>query len=127
MNPLEVSPDNIWQYKQNKPSLICKDLEEWVPPEVTARVLMARGVYKWLAVRRDLILLKNQWRDELTRLYRAIENGDIKRGSPEHHRIVGRIKALEGCRAQIRALCHSERWRCPDIDKMPECLGGGAD
>jgi len=122
MDPLDVSPDNIWQYAQNRPSLICQDLEEWVPQEVTAKVLMARGVYKWLAVRRELILLKNEWKDELTRLYRVIENREVKRNSSEHHRIVGRIKALEECRAQVRELCHSERWRCPDIDEMPKCL-----
>jgi len=88
MDPLDVSPDNIWQYAQNRPSLICQDLEEWVPQEVTAKVLMARGVYKWLAVRRELILLKNEWKDELTRLYRVIENREVKRNSSEHHRII---------------------------------------
>ena len=124
LHPLDVRPDNIWQYAQNKPSLICRDLEDLadVPQEVTAKVLMARGVYKWLAVRRDLILLKDEWKDELTRLYRAIENREVVRNSPEHHRMVGRMKALEECRAQVRELCHSERWRCPDIDEMPECL-----
>jgi len=118
MNPLKVSEQNIWQYAQNRPSLVCKDLADIadIATETTSKILMARGVYKWLAVRRDLIRLKNTWSTELTRLYRAIGRGTIKRGSPEHLEAKGRIKAIEECRAAIRALCHSQRWRWPDND-----------
>jgi hypothetical protein len=109
---------NIWQYAQNKPSLIARDFLDiaGVPEKVTYCILMARGVFKWLAVRRDLIRLKNEWRDELTQLYRAIENGEIKRGTPKHRETVGYIRALECCRKQVRALCHSQRWRAVDHD-----------
>lgn len=105
----------IWEYAQNRVGLICHDL--WrlygVPKRATARILMMRGVYKWLAARRDLIRLKNQWRDELTVAYQAIASREVKRGTPEYHRLRGRIVTLETCRAAIRAICHSERWRCP--------------
>lgn len=118
MDPRNVTPGNIWSYKQNRPSLIAADLAQLadVPEELTFRVLMARGVFKWLAARRDLIRLKNVWRDELTRLYRSIERGDIRKGTQEHEQAKGRIAAIEECRKQIRAICHSDRWRCPDND-----------
>jgi len=118
LDPTNPTPGTIWSYAQNKPSLVCADLERLagIPQAITARVLMARGVYKWLSARRDLIRLKNVWKDELTRLYRAIESGEIRRGSPEHREALGRIRTLEECRAQVRAICHSERWRIPDND-----------
>jgi len=77
---------------------------------------MARGIYKWLAARRDIIKLKNLWRDALTVFYRAIESQEIVRGTPEYHRARGTMIALEQCRAQLRSICHSPRWRFPDND-----------
>ena len=117
-DPLAVSKINIAGYAQNKPSLICTDLERiaGVPPIVSAKILMARGVFKWLAVRRELIKLKDMWREELTQIYRRIERGEVKRNSPEHRELVGYMKALEKCRKQVRQLCHSHRWQCPDHD-----------
>lgn len=118
MNEQECTPENIWNYRQNKPSRICRALEQYgVPASISARILMAHGVYKWLAARRDLIRLKNVWRDDLTALYRAIEAGDIKRGSKEHNIAVGRIQELERCRSEVRTICHSERWCTPDHDE----------
>lgn len=117
IDPLHARASNIWLYKQNRPSLICRDLEPWVPPRVTALVLMARGVCKWLSVRRDLIRLKNEWRSEIRHLQWIITSREVRRGSPEHREIVGRLKAYEECRAAIRKLCHSERWVVPDNDE----------
>ena len=111
-----LTPQHIWEIRQNRPSLVARDLEKFgVPREVTHKVLLARGVYKWFAVRRDLIRLKNEWKDELSRLYRQVER--MKKGTPEHRELVGYIKTLERCRAQVRALCHSERFRAPDNDR----------
>lgn len=114
-----LTPKLIWNIEQNKPSLVAKDLEEMagVPRSLTHAVLLARGVYKWLAVRRDLIKLKNVWRDELSELY-ALQEGQKNNGNWKAAlETKGRIKALEMCRKQVRALCHSERWRAPDFDK----------
>ena len=118
-----VTKELIWNIAQNKPSLIADDLECYgVPRKVTYTVLLARGVFKWLAARRDLIKLKNIWRDELTELYIKAQN---RKGSPEHQRIIGRIEALEMCRAQVRSICHSQRYRAPDFDrKANEFLRG---
>lgn len=124
MNPLDVTRVNIWTYRQNAPKLIARDLEQLagVEQRVTHLVLLARGVYKWLAVRRDLIRLKNQWRDELTVLYRLQES--THKNSREYYERKGQIKALETCRKQVRELCHSERWRAPDNDKEAQKILG---
>ena len=116
MDVTEVTKENVWQYAQNKPSLIVSDLAKYgVPDDVSAKILIARGVSKWLAVRRDLIKLKDDMRDELTLLYRTSEN--MRKDSMEHRYIVGQIHAIEKYRAVIREMCHSERWRYPEFDK----------
>lgn len=114
-----VSPDTIWMYRQNKPSLIAFDFSNLgIPTETSYRILMARGVFKWFAVRRDLIRLKNQWRDRISWLQEQIRE-EKRRGDP--HRELGRLRgelyAMERCRREVRALCHSERWRAPDHDR----------
>jgi hypothetical protein len=101
--------ENIWQFEQNKPSLIVDDIVAKYPqvdPDFIYETLLKRGVFKWLAVRRDLIKLKNTWRDEVSRLNR-------KKTIKEK----GYHAALIKCRAEIRKLCHSERFRAPDFDR----------
>lgn len=118
MHPLVVSKDNIWQYQQNKPSLIAKDLEQYgVPRRLTMSVLLARGVFKWLAVRRDLIKLKNIWKERIKQTLAEIQQA---KSSHEQLRLMylrGYLKAYEECRKEVRALCHSERWRAPEFDE----------
>ena len=106
-----LTPSAIWNIEQNKPSLVADDLEAFdVPRDVTYSILLARGVFKWLAVRRELIKLKNIWRDKLTVSYRAQEND-----STEFRK--GYIAAMEECRKEVRILCHSGRFRAPDFDR----------
>ena len=100
---------NIWCYKQNKPTLIVKDIVEKYPnvdPDFVYEILLKRGAFKWFSVRRDLIKLKDFWRKEVRKLNR-------KKTAEEK----GYYKALLLCRAQIRELCHSARFRAPDFDK----------
>jgi len=100
---------NIWGFAQNKPTHVVKDLKERYPDideDFVYEVLLKRGVFKWLSVRRDLIKLKNIWRTEITKLNR-------KKTQKEK----GYLHALEKCRADIRKLCHSERWVAPDFDR----------
>lgn len=117
LNPLNCRPENIWEYRQNKPSLIARDMEKFgVPMGVTLRVLMARGVFKWLNVRRMLIKLKNTWKDDIVFLEKkkkALKKTDYA----TYLELKGYVKALVKCRGEIRALCHSERWACPDFDE----------
>jgi hypothetical protein len=98
----------IWNFAQNKPTLIVSDIVKKYPnvnPDFVYEVLLKRGVFKWLAVRRDLIKLKDIWKEEITRLNR--------RKTKEEK---GYYKALLKCRAEVRKLCHSDRFRAPDFD-----------
>ncbi len=98
----------IWNFAQNKPSLIVKDIVAKYPdvnPGFIYEVLLKRGVFKWLHVRRELIKLKSVWKIEI----RILNH----RKTPKEK---GYYKALLKCRAEIRQLCHSDRWVAPDFD-----------
>lgn len=100
---------NIWTFKQNKPTLIVKDLTEKYPnidPMFVYEVLLKRGVFKWFAVRRNLIKLKNIWKKEVVELNRKKTNKEK-----------GYLNALIICRKEVRKLCHSERFQAPDFDR----------
>jgi len=127
MNP---SKKNIWGFKQNKPTLIVKDITDKypnIPSDFIYSILLKRGVFKWLAVRRDLITLKNIWRKNITNtiisIHKAKEDIEIdimNKKSPDFNKLSylrGYLKALENDRGEVRKLCHSDRWRAPDFDK----------
>ena len=63
-NIFRVSPENIFNYKQNHPELVIKDLKEFNIPEsiqsIVRQSMLCRGINKWLKVRRDLIAYKKQ-------------------------------------------------------------------
>jgi len=112
LNPQEVRPSNIWNYKQNHTKLIIRDLEYYgVPPEITANILMARGVYKWFACRKDIIQLKNDIKKRIREIHQQRET---IAGTVEWHTKKGELKALESVRKSIREICHSQRWRFQD-------------
>lgn len=134
--PLRVNKGNIWTYKQNKPSLIVNDFYQLfgVPPEYTAKILLARGVAKWFAVRRNLIRLKNQLADSVryfneNKVPRYVRNqkGDWE-PNPRYWYQRGAREAMESVRKEIRLMCHSDRWQGPDFDekfrRMMEELDG---
>ena len=120
-----MNRSNIWNFAQNKPSLVVDDLIEMLGHTELGyhmdqeyekglksnlySVLLKRGVFKWLAVRRDLIKLKNAWKQEIV---------GLQGRKTEYQK--GYLKALEKCRADVRALCHSDRWRAPDNDRRAQ-------
>ena len=113
-----LTPDLIWNIEQNKPSLVVKDLQEFgVPAEVTHGVLLARGVYKWLAVRRKLIKLKNVWKDRIRETLVGMASAKAEKKQYQVTYLRGYLRAYEECRGEGRALCHSPRWQAPDFDK----------
>lgn len=106
---MECNKLTIWNFAQNKPSLVVKDIVEKYPdvdPDFIYQVLLQRGVFKWLSVRRDLIKVKDLWKNE-------IRNLNYKKSQKEK----GYYKALLKCRKHIRLLCHSDRWVAPDFDQ----------
>jgi len=117
---MEVSKETIWNFSQNKPTLVVKDICEKYPevdPEFVYEVLLKRGIFKWLAVRRDLIKLKNIWRDEITKLNNILYEAKKNNESYKCNKEKGAIVMLTKCRQSVRKLCHSNRWRAPDFDK----------
>ena len=105
---MDCNKSTIWNFAQNKPSLIVQDIIAKYPeidPDFIYKVLLQRGVFKWLSVIRELIWLKNEWRKEIRKL-------NCKKTQEEK----GYYKALLKCRRHIRQLCHSERWVAPDFD-----------
>jgi hypothetical protein len=113
-----VNKKNIWQYKQNKPKYIADDFSNYgVSRRLVFKILLARGVFKWLKVRRDLIKLKDVWKGRIKRVH--VERIEAKRRGSYFHaaKLKGYQLALEEVRKEIRLLCHSERWQAPDFDK----------
>jgi hypothetical protein len=109
-----VTPRTIWHERQNRPSLVVDDLAEYAPPDVVYTSLLRRGVFKWLAVRRGLIKAKDIWKRRVTQSITAQHAAP----SPTTRAYLrGYRRALEECRAEVRALCHSDRWQAPDIDR----------
>jgi len=108
----------IWNEAQNRPTLVVRDICNLIPDVSESdiyTILLRRGIFKWLAARRDIIRLKNKWKKEITRLYGEIRK--YPRGSMERRCILARIRAFEECRKAVRAICHSARWRAPDNDR----------
>lgn len=116
-----LTPELIWGIEQNKPSLVAKDLQAFgVPPEITHSVLLARGVYKWLSVRRHIIKLKNVWKARIVETLAKLKEAKRSRNDYEVGYLRGYLKAYEECRGEVRALCHSERWQAPDFDRKAQ-------
>jgi len=107
----------INNYSQNRPSLIAKDLKKFgVPEDTTYRILLARGVFKWLAKRRDLIKIKNNWRARTTEVISMIRVAKAQKDHKGHIWLKGYLACLEDNRQDIGAICHGERWIAPDND-----------
>lgn len=115
---MQLNRANIWNWAQNKPTLVARDMEEHgVPKEVTYAILLARGVFKWLACRRDLIRVKDVWKRKITKTIDNIRTSKVTRSRDRLYWYRGYLKALEECRADVREICHSDRWQAPDSDR----------
>jgi len=117
----QLDPSGIWSIAQNKPTLIASDLEPLgIPREITYSILLGRGVFKWLAVRRDLIGLKDSWKSRVTAtiavIRKAKQAGDWQQLMYQR----GYLRAYEEARSDIRDLCHSERFRVQDNDSAAQ-------
>ena len=116
---MQVTPSNIDNYAQNRPTLVARDLEEHgVPADVSYTIMLARGIFKWLSVRRKLIKLKNIWRNRITDTLQKMR--DCKRGSLAHYYLKGYLRGVEQCREEVRELCHSSRYVAPDNDRWAQ-------
>lgn len=108
-----MDPKTIWNEKQNKPTYVVRDLLAYAPADVVYTSLLRRGVFKWLAARRKLIVLKDIWRDRITASIAEQKQADPRR----REWLRGYRAGLEECRKEVRAICHGPRWEAPDHDK----------
>jgi len=120
-SPLSVVDESkINHIRQNKPHYIADDLKQLfgVPKEATYKILLVRGVFKWLSVRRGIIRLKDEWKKQISQTLEALH--ETKGSMSLQHRtwyLRGYLAAKNEDRQAIRDLCHSPRWQAPDNDK----------
>jgi hypothetical protein len=112
MSPLKVTPITINNFKQNKPSLIAMDLQEHfnVPPDATWRILLARGVCKWMAVRKLLIRYKHELKQDIRSAQARIAACKKMKKHQELAWARGYLAATVSHKKRLRALFRSRRW-----------------
>ena len=111
-SPLEVSPTTIPQYCQNRVRYVLRDATTVLGLDNEqvaglAKVLLARGVCKWLRCRRDIIRAKHEWKGRITEIQAELQDGVTGK---RREQLRGELKALIRCREEVRAICHSNRW-----------------
>jgi hypothetical protein len=116
----DVSEKNIWSFRQNNPELVIQDAAKYLAlssqdQETLRTILLARGINKWLKVRRDIIAYKGLVKIRIKELIEEIKIEKAKlqgdRTTP-HHKLISlrsELKALEDVRRNLRQMCHSER------------------
>ncbi|GAG56061.1 unnamed protein product [marine sediment metagenome] len=117
MTKPEMDRTSIWNCSQNKPTMIVDDLSEYIPSQLVYESLLRRGVFKWFAVRRHLIRLKNTWKMQITD---SIHEQRQTQSNKRKHWLRGYRFGLEQARREVRGLCHSDRWQAPDHDRLAQ-------
>lgn len=112
-----MSPITINNERQNKPTQVVRDLAPYVEADRVYDALLRRGFFKWAAGRRDLIRLKNRIKEKITESLVRQEDGAWRTRRRRKGWERGYRAALEEMQAEIRAICHSPRWRAPDNDR----------
>jgi len=134
-NIFKVTPINIWNYKQNHPELIINDLKNEGFTEEQINIvrisMLARGVNKWLKVRRDLIAYKKLLRHEIKQLMDDVGKLKINMTNKwcnfnnasvydvhEYHKareqyVIARelLKYKQKVRSDLKKLCMTNRWQ----------------
>lgn len=131
LDPLLVTIKNIPAYPQNRVGLVVDDLAKFgLEPVVVQKVLMARGVNKWLEARRAIIRLKHSLKTQVTETIGYIVETKKQKARPGNfgtsrreclNRLYyarGYLKATEEIRARLRAICRMHRWQPPYPDPL---------
>ena len=110
----EVTKANIANFRQNNPELIISDAKKMLNLDengcnILRMILLARGVNKWLKVRRDLIAYKKQIKHQI----KDIENRRVAliKNTPEYYTLREVSKVLQSVRKTLRSLCRTHRWQ----------------
>ena len=141
---LSIIKYKIESYRQNFPELVIRDAQEYL--ELTDKqcdtlrnILLARGVNKWLKVRKDLVTYKTTIKKEITRLCNALHDARIelknypkltrsemsceqfkkwKNISKKRVEMKYRLKCLNEVQKELNKMCHSPRyviWRNSEV------------
>ena len=114
---MKVDEKNINNFKQNKIKYLVKDFAEYgVPEEVTREILLKRGINKWLANRMAIIHLKEKLLQDIRNYLDSMRiiSSVVGKNNLNYKEILGRFKATNGIRQQIRKICHSSRYVFPE-------------
>ena len=110
-----VTRTTINSQKQNKPTLVVADMARiGVDPQFTYHVLLKRGIFKWLAGRKQIIKLKNTLKDKVRE---SISEQKSTQNWTKKHYLRGYRKAMEECRKELRLICHQSRWTVQPDDR----------
>lgn len=133
---LDIIKYKIENYRQNYPELVIQDAKNYLnlndeQCEILRNVLLARGINKWLAVRKDLVTYKTTIKKEITKLCNELHNVRMElrnypkmtRGEMSHEefkkwRNIGkkrvemkyRLKCLNEVQKELNKMCHSPRY-----------------
>ncbi len=123
----EVSEKTIWNFRQNNPELVIRDAREHLKLdeeqcEALRIFMLARGINKWLKVRRDLIAYKKMIKHTICIMHKKLEqhNKNIKQTtfkskefyvlSSERKIIKKILNIITNIRHDLKVLCNSDRW-----------------
>ena len=118
IEPAELSPETIAQFKQNRLYLVQEDLRRagftQEQRQIVADALLRRGINKWLANRTDFIKLKDKIKKRIRSLQAIIIDAKKNKKAKNRWKANGAIRELTTVREEIRTICHSSRWRFPE-------------
>ncbi len=131
LNPLQVNPCNVAQFRQNLARLVVRDAREILglddqQASMVAKILVARGVTKWLNCRKLLLHAKDTWKRQIVNLNTQLTQKNLSPLTRE--RLRGRLSELVRCREEVRTICKTNRWTLgadfKDEHFMAELIGG---
>jgi len=104
---LGLNIKTINNFRQNSPELIVRDAKVLLrldeeQCQILRKILLARGVNKWLKARRDIIRLKHEIKQQIINLNKIYE-----KWNPSHK---ATLKMLNYFRQELRKICHQPRW-----------------
>ena len=146
MNIFEIDELTIWNCKQNHPELVIEDCKKYGFTEsVVRQSMLARGINKWLKVRRDLIaykkLVKHDIRDllkqitklkkEMSKNYCCPKDVETKKKTIWEYKKYNQLltnylihkellKHKEIVRRDLKQLCMTERWQIWERKRLQE-------
>ena len=146
---LDATPKNIWNYQQNHPELVIKDLKEYGYGDdvqtLVRQSMLCRGINKWLKVRRDLIaykklikhdiktltielsILKSDMTNKYCTINHVINNEKTQEQLYEYFKARTKyevakeiLKEKSKTRHDLKKLCMTERWQIWQGRKLNE-------